>query len=397
MVADSASRQLRDVYVEKCKDFLCEPVKPLIGAINAALSNDVELSFIKLNGNSKELFNKRLEYMQVFALAESLHDNGTVQEIDLSYNNIDDAGVATIARLLKVNKALKAVNLAGNNIGPEGAKKLADSLEDPSGGGAGLLALNLNGNPIGDTGGMAIATMLKTNKKLNNLDVGDCDLGMKSVVSIAAALKGEPDVEPNLTLQVLNMENPRINSVQEEGVGHVARMLAVNTGLRELKLGKNSVRDLGVESLVAYGLCANSTLEVLDLRCNQMSETAGDSLARALIDNKSIRVLNLSCNKLADRGARAVAYALPYSPTLEVLDLTSNGVNDLGLCAVAEGIRQMDNKLVELRVWGNHFGPSAAHAFLGLMRATEAEGIYIKMDIQLYEVDGDIHVAKVDM
>ena len=57
-VQDSASRQLRDVYVEKCKDFLCEPVKPLIGAINAALSNDVELSFIKLNGNSKELFNK---------------------------------------------------------------------------------------------------------------------------------------------------------------------------------------------------------------------------------------------------------------------------------------------------------------------------------------------------
>lgn len=94
-------------------------------------------------GNSKELFNKRLEYMQVFALAESLHVNNTVEEMDLSYNNIDDAGVATIARLLKVNRSLNSVNLSGNNIGPEGAAKLADALADPGGGGGGLAVLNL--------------------------------------------------------------------------------------------------------------------------------------------------------------------------------------------------------------------------------------------------------------
>jgi len=32
---------------------VCEPVKPLLGAINERLSADEELSFIKLNGNSK--------------------------------------------------------------------------------------------------------------------------------------------------------------------------------------------------------------------------------------------------------------------------------------------------------------------------------------------------------
>jgi hypothetical protein len=40
-------------------------------------------------------------YTRVFALAESLHVNNTVTEMDLSYNFIDDAGVATLARLLK--------------------------------------------------------------------------------------------------------------------------------------------------------------------------------------------------------------------------------------------------------------------------------------------------------
>lgn len=46
----TGTRELCDTYVEKCKDFVCEPVKPLIGAITAALSSDAELSFIKLNG-----------------------------------------------------------------------------------------------------------------------------------------------------------------------------------------------------------------------------------------------------------------------------------------------------------------------------------------------------------
>ena len=180
------TRELRDTYVEKCKDFVCEPVKPLIGALNQALSADGELSFIKLNGNSKELFSKRLEYMQVFALAESLHVNNTVVEMDLSYNNIDDAGVTTIARLLKVNRTLKAINLCGNNIGPEGAAKLADALADPGGGGGGLEMLNLRGNPIGEEGGMAMAQMLRTNSTLLDLDVSDCELGMKSMICFAS-------------------------------------------------------------------------------------------------------------------------------------------------------------------------------------------------------------------
>jgi|AntAceMinimDraft_11_1070367.scaffolds.fasta_scaffold36170_1 Ran GTPase-activating protein (RanGAP) involved in mRNA processing and transport len=42
--------------------------------------------------------------------------------MDLSYNTIDDAGVATIARLLKVNRTLKSINLSGNNIGPEAGR-----------------------------------------------------------------------------------------------------------------------------------------------------------------------------------------------------------------------------------------------------------------------------------
>jgi Ran GTPase-activating protein (RanGAP) involved in mRNA processing and transport len=75
--------------------------------------------------------------VQVFALAEALHDNKHVTHLDLSYNNIDDAGVSTLSRLLKFNQSLKELDLEGNNISPEGAKKLAETLSEDNGGGAG--------------------------------------------------------------------------------------------------------------------------------------------------------------------------------------------------------------------------------------------------------------------
>uniref|UniRef100_A0A7S0X688 Uncharacterized protein n=1 Tax=Mantoniella antarctica TaxID=81844 RepID=A0A7S0X688_9CHLO len=384
------TRELRVTYVEKCKDFVCDPVKPLVGAINAALSVDGELSFIKLNGNSKELFSRRLEYMQVFALAESLHVNNTVKEMDLSYNTIDDAGVATIARLLKVNRTLKSINLSGNNIGPEGAKKLADALADPGGGGGGLAVMNLRGNPIGEEGGMALAAMLRENTTLLDLDLGDCELGIKSLICVSAALN-----ESNSTLQAIGLENPQIMTVQDEHVWHAARMLAANSSLRVLKMGKWKVRYSGAETLAAYGVCANSTLEVLDLRCNKICEVAGPSIARILTDNASLRCLNLEENALACNGAEAIAAALPASCSIVEMDLRCNGIGDRGLCALAAGIRNMQVKPEVVRLWGNSFGPASALAWASLLEECAAEGAPLRTDISCRPVGEDIHVVRV--
>eukprot|EP00959_Pyramimonas_sp_CCMP1952_P083668 1749401-Pyramimonas_sp.AAC.1 len=102
-------------------------------ALDAAQQRNEHLTTIKLNGNSKELFNRRVEYMQVFAMAEALHDNKHVTCLDLSYNNIDDAGVSTLSRLLKFNKCIRELDLEGNNISPEGAKKLSETISEEDG------------------------------------------------------------------------------------------------------------------------------------------------------------------------------------------------------------------------------------------------------------------------
>lgn len=379
----------KTTYTEKCRDFLCEPIKPLVDALDAAISRGVVLSTIKLNGNSKDLFNKRVEYMQVFALSEALHDNNTVTDLDLSFNNIDDAGVATIARLMKFNKSIRRISLQGNSIGSDGATKLAESLSEAGGGGGGVEVLNLNFNPIGEGGGQEIAKMLRHNNTLKILDLGNTELGMKSLVSLASSLN-----EANRTLVYLDVENPRLYSVQEEGTLHFSRCLAVNNVLKAVKLGKHDMRDHGCLTLVSYGMVNNCTLTTLDLRCNVLSEESGPHLARLIVENSTLTTLALPSNNIKDNGCVHVAQALPYNQTLTSLDMSYNHIEEKGLLALAEGMRE-NTSLSELKIWGNYFGPLCSEALLLLLEEKGRQSV-LYTDFRPYQVDDKIYVAKID-
>mmetsp|Transcript_8580 Transcript_8580/g.14797 ORF Transcript_8580/g.14797 Transcript_8580/m.14797 type:complete len:406 (-) Transcript_8580:191-1408(-) len=380
-----------EAYGEKCRDFLCEPVKPVLDAIAAAKARGEVLKTIKLNGNSKDLFNNRVEYMQVFALAEALHDNKHVTHLDLSYNNIDDAGVSTLSRLLKFNQSLKELDLEGNNISPEGAKKLAETLSEDNGGGAGIEFLNLNFNPIAEEGGQAMAKMLRENDMLRVLNIANTDLGMKSLVTIATALN-----EANRTLISLNIENPQLSSQTEEGTLHFARMLAVNDVLQHVYFGKHVMRDFGCDTLVCYGLVNNEVLTTLDLRCNKLTEDSGATLARLLAENNTITSLNVASNALRDNGAAKIAAALPHNKKLTYLDLSFNGLEEKGLLAVAEGLR-FNSTLGTVRLWGNTFSPLSSKSWFDLIdEKVVGHEDPLDCDIHPYCVDDKIYVAKVD-
>jgi Ran GTPase-activating protein (RanGAP) involved in mRNA processing and transport len=60
---------------------------------------------------------------------ESRRKNSTLQEIDLSNNNIADEGAKWIAEAIKVNSALLKISISQDNIGPEGLKWMADAIK----------------------------------------------------------------------------------------------------------------------------------------------------------------------------------------------------------------------------------------------------------------------------
>ena len=115
----------------RAKTSIVPHVRPLTDALDAAASTDSELYFLKLNGNSKALFTDRLRRASPSAVA--LDGNTTIAELDLSYNNIDDEGVAALADALRRNRALLRLDLRGNDVTARGVRWRTRSARRPAG------------------------------------------------------------------------------------------------------------------------------------------------------------------------------------------------------------------------------------------------------------------------
>lgn len=399
------TKDLAEAYPAACAEAKCKAVAPFVGALARAVDAGAELTFVRLNGNSKELFNGRVDGRAAVAIASALTGTATVEEVDLSYNRIDDAGAEAIAAMLARSPAVRRLDLRGNDIGPEGAAHIARALAATGGsGGSGgsetnddaasassssscrLESLRMDHNPLGDDGLIAVASSLRTNTSLRELDVGDCDAGIRGVTALCVAV-----FEDNTTLKSLGMENPsRLFTHQCEHVFHAARMLASSV-IANLKIGKWRVDAGGIETLAAYGVAASRHLECLNLRCNAVCEVGASAVARIVREGERLRYLNLERNPLGDRGAEIIARALPHSCALEEIDLRCAGIADVGLCALADGIvaTTPSRRPRVVRLWGNAFGEGALVTWRRALRESEEVGCPIATDFVITRVDGE--------
>eukprot|EP00808_Paulinella_micropora_P011626 g65224.t1 len=89
--------------------------------------------------------------------------------------------------MLKENKNSKLSNLdiSLNNIGPQGAKHIAEAIQENKT----VIELRMEVNKIGPAGAEAIANMLKVNLTLTALDFGRNGTGPQGAQSIADAIK----------------------------------------------------------------------------------------------------------------------------------------------------------------------------------------------------------------
>lgn len=105
-----------------------------------------------------------------------------------------------------------------NDIGPEGGELIAKALHKNRT----LKHLRMTGNKIENKGGMFFAAMLQINSSLEKLDLGDCDLGMQSVIAFATVLT------QNRTIKGLNLNRPILYGEQVCILSEQLIMLYVN-------------------------------------------------------------------------------------------------------------------------------------------------------------------------
>ena len=337
---------LKQRYLAKCAECLCEPVGVVVRALDASAAAREPLRSLKVNGNDPRLFQARLSYMQLFALCQALESDTSVQELDVSYNFLDDAAAAAVAKLVHANTTITKINLRGNSITHAGVAQLKEALIES----LSVTSLDLGHNPLGDEGVRLVAGALEACSTVEDLSLDSTGMGAKGLIALTLAAADHP------SLRYLNLEGADAQSLQAITSLHLAKMLAANRSLKYLNLGKHVLRQEGLETLVKDGLLLNTTLVSLDLHSCQLSQDCGPLLAATLLGgSRSLVRLGLANNRLSDAGALAVAAALRESDSLVELDVASNRITDLGLHALAAHALE-SQKLSALTVRGNRYG-----------------------------------------
>jgi hypothetical protein len=177
-----------------------------------------------------------------------------VRELDLSSNRISDDGATYLAKALRVNSRVTALNLRDNLIGSRGFTSLFLAVSKEK---AVLEKLNMYSNEVSKVR-VRVSKALSSNTTLTELNLGMNWLHLKSCISLAKGLQG------NTVLRSLNLE---WNSLQDMGVVELAKSLSVNTTLHSLNLNEGTCGIEGANAL-ATTLLNNTTLTFLDVRNN---------------------------------------------------------------------------------------------------------------------------------
>lgn len=393
-------------------------------------------------------------------MAQLIARNPNITAIDLTGNDITAEGAAAIAGSLR-QSGLRSLSLSGNPIGDSGIMAVGEALRGNlqveylsvanTDAGAALLGRCASTRqpaarsfpPLSHGSRRWSATFLLSSRSLRP---HVCRGQGHHVVARCPARRdehpvprpGEPAApwgrEGGICLYRQGGHHCRLISIAEgcrphnlaPRPSHPLQLVASTPTLEELSLAKTCMSDAEFETLVAYGLTKNSTLQHLDLRSNQLSESCAgrppgkvrnctafspcenrrqllaDALARFLAENPSVITINLAGNNLGDEVAIAIAETMGVHEALAALDLSSetrgvmrpapplgmlrycrmprkgsrnrtgapaaaptgNRIGDLGLSALAAALRQAPH-VERLRLWGNDFAKASSEAFAG--------------------------------
>ena len=311
---------------------------------------------------------ERIDVAAAEVLGAALETNTTLTDLSLSLNNLGPDGAKSLADMLKTNTILTDLHLSANDLGPAGAESVTAAL----GKNTTLKHLDLSANELGPAGAESVAKALEKNRTLRALNLSGNNLGSSSADSLSTAL------ETNTSLTALNLSGNNLGPV---GARSFAAALKMNKTLTELNLSGNNIGPTGVESLaailvvaggesVAANLTTNKTLTNLDLSANYLGPAGAESLAAMLITNKTLISLDLSTNGLAPAGAESLAAAIETNTTLKALNLSRNNLGPTGADSLAAAL-EINKSLTELNLSGNNLGPEIAQLFSVALEANK--------------------------
>jgi len=366
-------------------------VNPLVErSIAESAEYGEETFFLEAPGNEPITFKSRLADADMQLMGQIFMEVvPKLARLNLSYNLLTDTGAELLADGLLGAKArsLSMLSVRGNSIGPQGCAAICQALKPCKE----LHYLDVSHNPLLREGGLHVVDLLQESTGLLQLSIADTDADIDVLVATAKLL-----LQGKNELKVANLENPRIQTLQEDHTVHMGRMLRVNTYLHEIYMGKHGIRDDGVRQLVSF-LLENKTLRVLDLRCNDIGVEGAKHLATLLSSDCQLTQVNLSANRVGENdrvdGAQALADALLDNRMLSYLDLNRNSLSGPALSALGNAVEN-NSTLETLALFHNKWDQPSSYKFHQILN-DRARILPLKSDIITQQVDLRIDVGLV--
>ena len=261
----------------------------------------------------------------VMCLSECLKEDDTLQELNMSWNEITSEGAKMIGEAIKVNKILKKLYIHGNSISDDGAAAISDGLKYN----ISLQELNMSSNKITSEGAKMIGEAIKVNKILKKLDIHGNSISDNGAAAISDGLKF------NISLQELNMSSNKITS---EGANMIAEAIKVNKILKKLDIRGNSISDNGAAA-ISDGLKCNISLQELNMSSNKITSEGANMIAEAIKVNKILKKFDIDDNSISDDGAAAISDGLKCNISLQELKMSYNKITSKGAKTIAEAIQ----------------------------------------------------------
>ena len=284
---------------------------------------------------SLSLMNSNLQSDDVIAIAQRLNCISTLRILNFQQNQITDSAANALASIISNNTGLQKLCL-GRNLLNIGVKKIATALANISS----LTMLDLNSNLLSEETVNDLAASISANSSLEKIWLGNTCLG-SSIVPILNALKRIS------SLKELNLNN--VNYRSDDLAPELAHIFKKNSSVRDLRLNNNNLNFNSLKE-IAGTLSKISTLEVLDISNNLITDVTANAVADIISGNINLRKIYLGNNQL-HTGIKVIANSLETVYALEVLDLVNNGITQDSCNALTSAI--IKHLLTELKIAHN--------------------------------------------
>ena len=278
-------------------------------------------------------------------IAEAIGKNTTLQELDISHNEIGDDGIIAIGQQLQFNNTLRYLNVSANKITNVGAVCIAEALHV----GTALHEVDISENRITYEGLVSFLEHIQMNTTLKTLLVTRNNITKTGFLRIENYVK-----KIRSSLVIHTSWNEVVISFKQ--IFLLINFVSFNTVTSFDNVSIPNVRvymhDLDY-MVVLFSNCLkdNDTLQEFNLsRANVYVHTEeARRIVEVLKVNKTLIKFNISDHHLSDDAVMALSDSLMYNNTLQELCIACTGITKIHFIMIVNALR-LNTTLVKLDV-----------------------------------------------